>query len=568
MCVSFEAYHSKEKDMSQIPISICLKEGIESRRGYYPYLTYAKESFASVEEGHEDPFLLYLLSEDNRLPMHPLVKGLAAKDEDYETYVGDKEWEKGLEQSKKEEEQITDPLPYNDAVNWITHAVEYLTSVEPSGAGQYKDTPPPPSASQVSLCGQYSVPTYTGAGAYSVVLAGKYCIADDCSWAVSSRCPQVQSTRDVLLLMKSSLKFGRDLQRQREEVKEGRATMIEFSLIRAVGNGGADEWRVFIPCRVVPHRAISSGDAHCPALCKAVALKEGMMDIVPLTSFTAVTQRATDVCFPALSTWNAKEQCEHHQLLVSRVLQANLLERWHQAPIKGRKKSQCCSSFESTLDAYFELLDSRMQEVKGEKAKNHNPITWDELILFFAVDVVWESSTLPVYVLSGQVHLFVADASVKKNGAAVQNIVPYLKNEDDESVKLEDQSNQLPTFKPLVKPSEGRKVCLNTLQNRGDGSGFWRLLRSSQHWNEYVKNVEKGRKDCEENHSSGSSAYPYFCIFATEAEDLLTAAERREEPCRSGLPVEFLHPELLHGNKEALKLFEWWKEKIETEKKE
>lgn len=735
--------------MSTIPLSVCLEEGARSRRHCIPYFSYQRplscccnlsihsevenrscsssqvRDVDSLEENNENHdaerinsntcFFHYLLSGETRLPNHPLLIGKASPPEDYDTYVGEEELRRRKDKDKEENEESKDyPVShfpsFSEAVDWITNTLEFLSSLE---ADSYTFTPdfshqpggpPPPRSGRVEFSAStgISIPSYEHAGVYQVVLAGKYTIIDDCPWAVSLRSSKLDSTRDVMMVMLSSTKFSSDLQRQRKEIKEGKATLIEFSLIRAMGNGGADEWRVFIPYLIMPAPFSSHSANHSeeerklkpylipfcyspeivPASSSSTSNSTSSFVLVPCLSYSAVTQRCTDVCYPDFQKWNEKNHHEHHQLLVQRVMKANLLGRWQQRHQRVEKET---SSFlwssheeggydlqgthttptpmEAALHECMEVIyqkkcaltasneecddsspilpqdpsapgvterkipvyedGSRVQIAEEWQAPTDIPLEasllshcpssskllLQDMMLVLGVDVLWSSATLPVYVLSGKFHLFLRHngknvdrkmknpnlevdelKTKKKKGNAnethnfAHNAIPWIwtSTQDEIRPKIDkgmEKDEGMDDYEGIeTVEQDGLEVNKNSIQSQVDlstlpeseSSSFWRLLRSTSHWNQYLQNVQAAREKSfseipneqvgpqdEKGNDHKTKHFSSFCVLATEGDDLF--AEKKDE-CRSGLPLEFLHPELLANNPEFAAVFQKWKD--------
>lgn len=734
--------------MATIPLCISLEEGAKTRRHCIPYLTYQrylinccshslpheagncsllspqtegalrcgeqKENHEAECTKKEQCFFHYLLSGETRFPNHPLLIRRPSPPEEYDTYVGEEELRKKKEKTEKggaseEEGSSSDaPLPsFSEAVDWITNSLEFLSSLEADTYSftraftHQKDGPPPPRSGRVessSVTG-ISIPAYEQAGQYQVVLAGKYGIIDDCPWAVFSRSSKLDSTQDVMLMMLSSVKFSKDLERQQREIQEGKATTMEFSLIRAMGNGGADEWRVFIPYQILPMPSHSNTDNTLKAVKKkhpyAIPLLACSRDLnssstrfmlVPQLEFTAVSQRCTDVCYPDFETWNEEQHHEHHQLLVERVVKANLLGNWHRPhprteqggggsfPLHSGKADaildkgqhhETPSPLEAALEECMKAIQSQKNTtwntVKKEKdrpvmhpsgsalgsmkedsstggekvsmtTEEHQGVSplpspllspsaypfsdavlLEDTILVLAVDVLWSSSTLPVYVLSGKFHLFLRPKSEKNNlsidwkrleveevkkqqeegGKKEEDdmaaiMIPFIWTSDSEKLipegkESEEETNEAKKGRSEETESEGSHPeivppsDLSTLPE-SESFGFWRLLRTAAHWNQYLQNVQNARKkasnEVQINQITGNSdekkyikknCLRSFCVIATEGDDLF--AEKKDE-CRSGVPLEFLHPELLADNPEFFAVFQKWKDQqVEEEAK-
>eukprot|EP00796_Vickermania_ingenoplastis_P004721 gene4721-3412_t len=744
--------------MAAVPISILLEEGRESRRHCIPYFTYQRPSYPlarepapgstgstspaggvgqpPVREGAEDPFFTHLLSNDTRLPNHPLVRGLPTEPEwDAEASESRKAKQEGEEvegegrqenatpagEADAEKEPDLPPVPdCTEAVEWITNAIEFLNSVSADEAYRSLDggplAPPPlssalvesresierreneqrsntaeagrpPKAPASRLQKHFRPARHKGEGAYEVVLAGKYAIADDCPWAVCSRTCGLQSTREVVVVMQSSTKFAMDLARQREEVLAGKATSLQFSLVRMMGCGGADEWRVIIPYRILPIRPSEAATGVEPDTQPREEDERSLgagpvvagIRLEPLLDFTAVTQRATDVCYPALGTWGEREHHEHHRQLVRRALKANILERLdrllllgqHPAQEKGPVKkpsdsntfmrcgppgeggtAPCPGGVMAVMDDLMALLQERYRksppppgmpdgtdeseiQARGAEAAGKRdleaapPLGFEDFFLLLGVDVLWSSATLPVYVLSAKLHLFrrgeavapdppaegagptehpppekpcpttsLQQAHVDPTDAASIRGAPKRQDpptpaseggkEESKSVPkeepnspplaekkdAEDQDDPIPWLSVLPTDDDGAPHAASEATRSSsaagarsdvtgahtlpaedeDGLGFFRLLRSPAMWNKYVANVQQRRR------SAPHASFRHFSVVATEAGDLVTAQERRGG-CRTGLPLELQHPEMMARSEEAMKFLEWWREK-------
>ncbi|KAH8609706.1 hypothetical protein ERJ75_001169000 [Trypanosoma vivax] len=353
--------------------------------------------------------------------------------------------------------------------------------------------------------------------ASGVVLCGSRVVADDCGWAVSSRTPALRTPREVFIVMRNSSKFMRDVYFQLREVGDadaGGKGDVMVTLAKALCECTANEFRVFIPYRL----RVSAG---APKL----SMWEGL-------AFAGVSQRATDVCFPSLMAWDSDTHATNYDVLMEHVQRAQLLER----------SLEVDEPLRSALLTYVTTGADKSVRCESESNRSCNDV------VILAVDVLFESASLPIHIVSAKVRCFRHDGMRDPSCAA-----PFVLCEGDEcddSAANDDTS---------VVHSEESDMD-GALE---DDVGFFRLFSDIHNWNRHVElccvgdgAAASARGDGDGKGTRKSRGRRFFVI-ASERGDL---KQTRESLAKRGLPLEFLRPELLSGHRDFAS--HEWKEKL------
>ncbi|EPY21494.1 hypothetical protein STCU_05691 [Strigomonas culicis] len=443
-----------------------------------------------------NPFFRYLDSNDTRVVRHPLVDVSAAAPEDYETYVGEDVWQRGERRDDDGDEATDDPPPrFDDVVEWVAATME-----EPWARD-------------------------------GVVLCGRYAVADDAgAWALPSQTASIHHPHEVFVLMKSSIKFLRDVRAQFRHAAAAASAgtkepSLQFTLAKAMSGEEAREMRVYVPYAVHP-----CGDGAAP------------LQLAPLYDYAAICQRCTDVCLPPLMAWTEAQHDAHFRAMLARVRTAAVLERH--------------------LAADPSFLP-RLLPPGAATAAAADP--WAPFLLLLAVDVLFDGPGHPIYVLSAKVRVV-----ARRAPADAASDAPYL---------LEDAASDAPAVAERAELEEE------------SAARFFRLFRDVAHWNTYIAEVERRRRaagedggevarqlrrdtdaDAKAVAEAGDGAPPresaatglHYVVVASEFGDLVHTGEAVE---KMGLPLEFFQPELLQGNPELLAIIEQMKRDMEKAKK-
>ena len=160
-----------------------------------------------------DALVVYLLSDDTRLPSHPLLKAKAADSADYDTYTGEEVWQQrsGSEADGPGENGVP---PFTPVVELVAASMVALTRGVP------KADP-----------------------SFGVVLCGEYETAADVPWATSTRTLRCYSPRDVWQLLRTSSSLLCDFDRQ---VAGCGSNKISFHLRKHVDVHEETEFSVFL----------------------------------------------------------------------------------------------------------------------------------------------------------------------------------------------------------------------------------------------------------------------------------------------------------------------------------
>lgn len=316
----------------------------------------------------------YLLSDDTRLPLHDLFTCTPAHPQDYDSYVGEDVWNGPNVQTRHappEHSPSSAPaastasdmpmhsdregsssewcaLPSGPAVqflvNWMTDALSTFAGI----------------LSPSSSCG-------------GVVLCGRFRCVSDCTWAVSSREVVLRHPRDIMVAMRMSTIFLEDLERQADALFQSCRSgdeddgVLSFSLEAAVDVSSASIFRLFFPLHV---SARAEEGAPLSGSCRDVALGGECFG----------SQRTTDVCFPELVCWSADDED------AALVCMRRKFTGESSTAVPATCNDVAPGSIAEAVLKYCvdHLLSSEQQRPR--------PI--------LAVDIVFESSRLPLTVLS------------------------------------------------------------------------------------------------------------------------------------------------------------------------
>ncbi|ORC87072.1 uncharacterized protein TM35_000242220 [Trypanosoma theileri] len=446
------------------------------------------------------PFVHYLDSDDTRLPQHPALNVTAQPAEAYETYVGEDVWTREGEDtnntgSTHNGASSASTPSFNEVVQWVMEAI-----AEVGGDG----------------CG--------------VVLCGRYVVADDCGWAVSSRTPTLYSPREVFIAMRNSSKFLHDIHHQlhykMNENCEGSheastvvapsATTgtargcVEVTLARALGGDPVKEFRVFMPYRL---HLVEGG-------------KKIFAEVWEQNRFAGISQRATDICIPKLMEWDEHTHNENYALVMHHVEEAKILEKALEtdAQLQGallrRLGSLNCLNKESIIESCFVLL---------------------------SVDILFENLSLPLHLLSAKVKFFSHD-KVKDS----KFLFPFIKEED----AAVNGSNTDEDISDTESDKDNREDEEEDEEKLYDSVSFFRLFRDITNWNQYVE-IWRERYYVKGNNAENSEKEKkrYFVI-ASERSDLACTTE---SIMKRGVPLEFMCPELMQGDEDFQRE---WREKL------
>ncbi|CCW68633.1 unnamed protein product, partial [Phytomonas sp. Hart1] len=488
---------------SRLPLSLVLSS--LGRRHAIPHATFTAASTS--------PFFCYLDSNDTRLPAHPTLLPYAHPAEDYNTYVGEEVWDRpsgdGTDKAATDEAPADD-LRFDAVVAWVWQVWEREDWA--------KD---------------------------GVVLCGRYCVANDCAWAVSSNSPVIFTPRELFMVMRNSVKFLRDIHTQLHSSSSGNAE-AEFTIAKALAGEGAKEMRVFLPYRLTTNE---NNELHLSP---------------PLEHYAAVCQRLTDVCFPSLMDWSEEEHHENFKVILKRIQQAQLLERAYAT--NGKLLPKLKEAFIRRVSRT--TGSTKHQSGTAQRGESQN------LILMLAVDILFEGSSFPIYILSAKMRLFfvkLADSLNQEVGSdkdAVVGDLPYIKellNSDSDDNDICDTNDlnindDVSSFSSLSSISENDETNESLLE-------FFRLIRDPSNWNRYVRVMAERyassftslQQTCNIQDEAGSPCLipleegnpmvNHYCIVASDPMDLITC---RGDLRMRGLPLEFIDPQLLQANPEAM----------------
>lgn len=350
-----------------------------------------------------------------------------------------------------------------------------------------------------------------------VVLCGRYVVADDCTWAVPSRSPTLFSPYEICMVMRNSVKFLEDVATQ---VADGARADAEFTLAKSLAGSGAKEMRALVPYRVRQN-------------------KDGSIELAPaMHHYAGICQRFTEVCFPSLMSWSETEHDEFFHMMMERVKKAALLER------TCRTDTQFLHRL---LQAYGDLwrqVDCR--RYFGSRTDARAAIAPVDCLLLLSVDLLFESASLPIHVLSGRVRVFPSESMNPTAEAGEKDVAagaPFML----EPVELSTGEGTTEAG-PAAAADAGLEIEESDAEAIEHISSFLRLFRDEENWNRYVEAMD-GRQIDDLR----------YCVVASEAGDLLTCPDTHS---KRGLPLELRRPELLQLNPEGVAILERLRETI------
>ncbi|KEG10505.1 hypothetical protein DQ04_03631020 [Trypanosoma grayi] len=436
--------------------------------------------------GAAHPFVEYLDSDDTRLPQHPTLAVVAQSADAYETYVGEDVWHQqepnnSSDNKNGEGNGDTDAVPrFDDVVQWV---IEALSAVGGDGAG--------------------------------VVLCGRCVVADDCGWAVLSRTPALHSPRDVFVTMRNSSKFLRDVHHQLRGEKSGEEAeeaasapvQVELTLAKSMGGDPVKEFRVFLPYRLYT----TDGEVQ-------VELWDDHV-------YAGISQRATDVCFPALMAWDVERHDESYAVVMRHVTNAMVLEKALAKDIQ--------------LRAALLRQAAAVAGCGGDDGKRREV----PCVLLLSVDVLFESLSLPVHLLSAKVRCFRHDD--ERDPACT---FPFI--QEDNTATSHNSRNHKGDDEDDGSEESGEEDMLY------DSVSFFRLFRDAANWNRHVELWRQRHSRGEASDVCASQQERRYFVIASERSDL---APTKETMAKKGLPLEFIRPELMQGDEEFQRE---WREKL------
>ncbi|TPP54345.1 hypothetical protein CGC21_22520 [Leishmania donovani] len=466
---------------SRIPLSIVFSA--EGRRHVIPHRTFrvaaqaadgsadASTYTGAAEEGIA--FFQYLDSNDTRMPPHPHLRAYAHPAEEYETYVGEEVW------------NATDEAPTSASGHPPVHDTGKARSGSASCCATSEDSAPVPSfRSVVEWVNSVFEEEWASDG---VVLCGRYVVADDGAWVVPSRSPALYTTREVFLLMRNSSKFLHDVHAQvidvRASARRGAhsgSLTFEFTLAKSLAGSGASEMRAILPYPL-----------HFSPQKRAWAVD----DTAASLSFTGIGQRVTDVCFPSLMAWTEAEHDDNFRFMQRRIEQAALLER-------------TCVADPGFISRLVRAFDKRMHQESAADEVSGRQHSHPSLALLLALDLLFESPSLPIYVLSAKARVFEVAPRTSAPGICGLRYSP--------TRTPQAQKVLLMALPLLTRLAEATQSCAGAM----------------------------GPDDS----NKPSRGVQHYCVIASESADLVACADTRT---KRGLPLELMHPELLEMNEEA-----------------
>ncbi|PWV19307.1 hypothetical protein C3747_10g89 [Trypanosoma cruzi] len=368
-----------------------------------------------------------------------------------------------------------------------------------------------------------------GGNGDGVVLCGRRVVADDCGWAVFSRTPTLLSSRDVFIAMRNSSKFLRDLHHQLQGVALAGAEgpmKVEVTLAKALSGNNTREFRAFLPYRL----HTSAGDG-------CVEAWAGHM-------YAGISQRATDVCFPSLMAWDEATHDENYAIVMRHIELAKLLER--------------------ALENDALLRTALFRQADKPSVADPAPNKKSSVVLL-AVDVLFESPSLPVYLLSAAVRCFHHD-DVKDPACAFPFIL------DDDAKLGRGNDGNTTTTTNIVNNNNNNNNNNNSKADGWSGESddddddllsdsvsFFRLFRDAANWNRHVE-VWRQRGSTagvgERSDTTRTQKERRFFVVASERDDL---ALTKEYMAKRGLPLEFFRPDLFKGDGNFLRE---WRERL------
>lgn len=509
---------------SRIPLSVVMS--VSGQRHAIPH--------ATLTLPIDGAFFSYLASDDTRLPNHPYLKGRGVDPTEYDTYVGEDVWNQpasSVEGSEDDDGDAEghpggrrrhvphDELIFDDVVEWVIQTLE--------GEDWSRD---------------------------GVVVCGRCVVADDATWAVPSRSPTVYTPREAFMVMRCSCKFLRDIEAQRKT--GGRAGLGEITIAKAMAGSAAKEMRAFVPYR------LTRASTHNREGGEEEEVDWHLSE--PVLSYAGVSQRHTDVCFPSLMAWTEAEHNEHFCLIMERLRKSRLLER-------------ACEE----NPAFLRTLVSRWAKTvpKGrDRRAAVSDLTAHGFCLFLAVDLLFESASLPIPLLSAKVRLLPAREAEEPSFTGLSP-APYVleqPNTDNDEAEVADGEDGEDAVgpQPQIHVSES-DTDEEDAGVKGSTTTFFRLFRNELNWNHYVGEMEdrwdaaahdavtlfhrnaskNGGAPIEVDNTSippsvlSDVKVSHYCVVASDASDLFTCGDTLS---KRGLPLELLHPELLGGSQEGI----------------
>ncbi|KAG5474447.1 hypothetical protein LSCM1_03231 [Leishmania martiniquensis] len=532
---------------SRIPLSIVFSA--EGKRHAIPHRTFcvaaqpadgsagASTDLGSAREGVA--FFRYLDSNDTRIPSHPHLRAYAHPAEEYDTYVGEEVWDDA------------DETPASPSGKTSGHDAGKAQSGGASCCSESEVVAPVPSfGSVVEWVNEvFESEEWASDG---VVLCGRYVVADDGAWVVPSRSPTLYTTREVFLLMRNSSKFLRDVHTQMIDLKaeaqrgsDGDSLTLEFTLAKSLAGSGASEMRAILPYPL-----------HFSPRTHTWAVEDNAVSL----SFTGIGQRVTDVCFPSLMAWTEVEHDGNFRLMQRRIEQAALLER-------------TCAADPAFIPRLVSIFDKGRHLRLGLDDISGQQHLHPHLALFLTVDLLFESPSLPIYVLSAKARVFEVAPRTSAAWAAIANApewhlwTPLLADAD--TIGTDDALDD------VAAATAANAACVvdNSTHTASLGEGreaeeaeeeeedvaasflnFFRMFRGIAHWNQYVTAMVArlqhrfgGATSCQDSNKL-SLGVQHYCVIASESTDLVTCMDTLS---KRGLPLELMHPELLQVNEEA-----------------
>lgn len=551
----------------------------------------------------DGPFFRYLDSDDTRLPNHPYLNGRAADPAGYETYVGEDVWNEPGNTVHSSSCSSDDEGDGNDNDD---------DNADVNGGGGGRKRRVRHSELVFDDVVEWLVRTVDEKewACDGVVVCGKYLVADDATWAVPSRSPTVYTPREAFMVMRCSCKFLSDIRWQRRDALaqmgavasaggEAGVVMAEFTLCKAMAGPAAKELRAFIPYRVTPSlnnatNVISDGPPQ-------YSLSE------PLLAYAGVCQRHTDVCFPSLMAWTETDHHNCFSLLTERIKKSRLLERTCEdnpafLPALTDKWWQANARAAAAAPTPTGAVARHAAEAAASaRARGFS--------LLVAVDLLFESVTLPIHLLSAKARLFPCEEEGDPPAYAGMPEAPFVLEPLDEDDRAADGDAAVPAEEVVSpQPEDASDNDNGNANDDNDGEedepedtnsvNFFRLFRNEFNWNKYIEEMEgrwedavraavahdaKNRssededEDEDEDDREGSEQPPpravsaavlsdakvaRYCVVASDVSDLVTSVDTLT---KRGLPLELMRPELLQGNEEGMAFLRSLAERLANE---
>ncbi|CAG9577312.1 conserved hypothetical protein [Leishmania major strain Friedlin] len=528
---------------SRIPLSIVFSA--EGRRHIIPHRTFRVAAQAAdgsagastytdaAEEGIA--FFRYLDSNDTRMPSHPHLRAYAHPAEEYETYVGEEVWNDADEGPTSASGQP--PVPDTGKAQGGS---------SPCCATSEDAVPVPSFRSVVEWVNSvFEEEEWASDG---VVLCGRYVVADDGAWVVPSRSPALYTTREVFLLMRNSSKFLHDVHAQVIDVRaaaqkgaHGGSLTFEFTLAKSLAGSGASEMRAILPYPL-----------HFSPQTRTWAVE----DTAASLSFTGIGQRVTDVCFPSLMAWTEAEHDDNFRFMQRRIEQAALLER-------------TCAADPGFISRLVGAFDKRRHRGSATDEVAGHQHSHPSLALLLTLDLLFESPSLPIYVLSAKARLFEVAPRTSATWTAINDAsqwhlwTPLLVDADATGA---DGASDGAAAADAACRGDGNTQATPSRENEDSegaeeeedvatGSlGFFCMFRDIDHWNQYVSamvaRLQQSRAGAmgPDDSNKPSRGVQHYCVVASESADLVACADTLT---KRGLPLELMHPELLERSEEA-----------------